>query len=123
MNIIVQDYDENVLELLTLCLAMEGIRVLPLKGTDDILDKIQIFDPDMVILDYKLRATSAIRSCRLIKQIYPQLPVIAISCNIDIRSEYSRNGFDDYIKKPFDIDRLLAIVNRHRTRDNDLLAH
>jgi DNA-binding response OmpR family regulator len=123
MNIIVQDYDDNILELLTLCLALEGISVFPLRETDNIIEKIRMFNPDMIILDYKLRATSAIQSCRLIKQHYPKLPVIAISCNIDIRREYARHGFDDYIKKPFDIDRLLDIVNRHYLRDNDLLEH
>lgn len=48
-----------------------------------------------------------------IKAKYPHLPVVALSCNVNIREKYAKDGFDGYIEKPFDIDLLYKIIRSH----------
>jgi DNA-binding NtrC family response regulator len=65
------------------------------------------------MLDYKLDGHICIDMCHRIKEKYPHLPVIAMSCNCNIYEEYNKVGFDAYIEKPFDLDRLSYIVRKY----------
>jgi DNA-binding response OmpR family regulator len=113
-TIIVQDKDESILDVLKLALEMEGFNVIPVMHcNDDILNIIDKDRPHVVILDYRLDGKDCIDICHKIKDRYPHLPVIAVSCNVGIEVEYAKNGFDAYIKKPFDLDLLYKVINEH----------
>jgi DNA-binding NtrC family response regulator len=117
--IIVQDKDKSILDVLKLALEMEGFNVIPAMHCDDgILDTIDKNRPHVVVLDYRLEGKDCIDICNKIKARYPYLPVIAISCNVGIDREYAKKGFDDYIKKPFDLDLLYKIINKHLPKDS-----
>ena len=113
-KILVQDADESVLDVLTLALKAEGFNVIPVQNSDDkIIDLIDQVRPHVVMLDYRLSGESCIEICHRIKEKYPYLPVIALSCNVNIKESYVKDGFDSYIPKPFDLDLLYRIL-----RDN-----
>jgi DNA-binding response OmpR family regulator len=113
-TILVQDNDPGVLDVLTECLQMEGFEVYGhQKADEDVLKLIDEHRPHVVVLDYVLDGLQAIELCHLIKAKYPFLPVIALSCNTNIQTAYAKDGFDDYIKKPFDIDILYKILRKH----------
>lgn len=114
MNIIVQDCDAGVLEVLSLSLEIEGINVLPLRSSYEIISHIEQFSPDAIILDFKLSGTDAIHACMMIKTKFENLPVIASSCNNNIQSEYRKYGFNDYLKKPFDLDSLYSSLKKYQ---------
>ncbi|NQX54525.1 response regulator [Pedobacter panaciterrae] len=113
-TIIVQDTDAAILDVLTQALIMEGFQVLPvsdIKG--DFLSLVDQHRPHVVMLDYKLDGEACKQTCFQIKQRYPHLPIIAMSCNYNIDRLYGANGFDGYIRKPFDLDLLYTILRRH----------
>lgn len=113
-TIIVQDTDAAILDVLTEALTLEGFEVLPvsdIKG--DFLSLIDLHRPHVVILDYKLNGEASKQTCFQIKQRYPHLPIIAMSCNYNIDRLYGANGFDGYIRKPFDLDLLYRILRRY----------
>jgi len=113
-TIIVQDTDVAILDVLTQALIMEGFQVLPvsdIKG--DFLSLVDQHRPHVVMLDYKLDGEACKQTCFQIKQRYPHLPIIAMSCNYNIDRLYGANGFDGYIRKPFDLDLLYTILRRH----------
>jgi DNA-binding response OmpR family regulator len=114
MKVIIQDNDYCIREIITLCLNEEGINVLPLEFARDVLSNFETYYPDVAILDFKINGGEAIETCRQIKEKYPDVPVLAMSCNNKIKFNYSRFGFDDFIEKPFDIDDLLTIVLRNQ---------
>jgi DNA-binding response OmpR family regulator len=113
-KIVIQETDRAVLDVLKLALTEAGFEVY---ATDqlsvDFLDIIAEKQSDVVVLDYKLDGQDAINVCNQIKQRFPHLPIIALSCNYNIDQEYGQHGFDDFIRKPFDIDRLVKIIRKH----------
>lgn len=113
-TIIVQDTDAAILDVLTEALTMEGFHVLPIQNiNEDFLALVNEHRPHVVMLDYRLNGESCKEICFKIKQHYPHLPVIAMSCNYNIDRLYGINGFDGYIRKPFDLNLLYAILRKH----------
>jgi DNA-binding response OmpR family regulator len=113
-KIVIQETDPSVLELLKLALTEAGFEVHATDHfADDFLDTIAEKSPHLVVLDYKLSGKDAIKICHQIKERFPHLPIIALSCNYNINQDYARQGFDDYIRKPFDLDLLVKILRKH----------
>lgn len=111
--IIVQDTDKAILDVLTDALMMEGFEVCPVLDCDeDFVDLIEQHRPHVVMLDYCLNGEICKEICLKIKAVYPHLPVIALSCNYNIDRLYGDHGFDAYIRKPFDLDLLYAILRK-----------
>lgn len=112
-KVIVQDTDYDLLETMKIILEEANYTVLPVLKYKDVNSKIKIFNPSVVLLDFRLTGEDSISLCRKIKKEYPDISVIAMSCNINIHKEYIRGGFDDFIAKPFDIDHLIKILDKY----------
>ena len=59
-----------------------------------------------MILAFKASGEDAVYALQKIKKNV-SVPVIAMSCDMDIAEKSLRHGFDGHIAKPFDIDELL----------------
>jgi DNA-binding response OmpR family regulator len=119
-TIVIQDTDQDILDILCVALEMEGFQVYALNDIGpEFLELIKKAKPHVVALDYRLSGDDCIRLCRDIKQRYPYLPVLALSCNANINEVYSQFGFDDYIPKPFDLDLLYRILRKHIPKKQD----
>lgn len=111
-RVIVQDIDYDLLETLTIILEEASYEVMSVRTCKAVISQIILFDPHVVLLDFRLSGHEAIRNCNLIKKNFPDLPVVALSCNTNIQNEYFTAGFDDYISKPFDIDELILLMDK-----------
>jgi CheY-like chemotaxis protein len=80
---------------------------------DGVIEMIQRFNPEVVLLDYKITGKKSVETCRKIKALFPNLTVIALSCNPMIPQVYKLAGFDDYIEKPFELDKFIHLMKRH----------
>ena len=113
-RIVIQETDPAVLDILELTLTDAEFDVYATaRFFPGFLDMIAEKKPHVIILDYKLSGKEAIAVCYQIKQQFPHLPIIALSCNYNINQDYERHGFDDYIRKPFDLDLLVKILRKH----------
>jgi DNA-binding response OmpR family regulator len=113
-RIVIQETDPAVLNVLELALTEAGFDVYATGYFfPHFLDIISEKKPHVVLLDYKISGKEAIDVCYQIKQRFPHLPIIALSCNYNINQDYDRHGFDDYIRKPFDLDLLIKILRKH----------
>lgn len=113
-TIIIQDTDKDVLDVLTAALELEHFKVFSVMSDEPgLLSMIGKVRPHVVMLDYRLEGEDCKRICREIKNRYPHLPVVAMSCNSNINEVYDRHGFDDYIEKPFDLDHLYVVLRKH----------
>lgn len=113
-TIIIQDTNAAILDVLTEALNMEGFDVLPVSDVnEDLLSLVDHHRPHVVMLDYRLDGKICKQTCYQIKKRYPHLPIIAMSCHYNIDRLYGENGFDGYIRKPFDLDLLYTILRKH----------
>ena len=109
----IQEADEATLDVVTTALQIEGYQVCSLTDNDEnALDMIRRYRPQIILLDCWLRNNSAGRVSQWIKAHFPHLPVVAFSCDNQIEEKYRQFGFDDYIKKPFDLKVLYKVIKR-----------
>ena len=110
-KVLVVDDDATINEMLNTYLNRNGYDVSSAySGTEAVLlMKTQIFD--LVILDLMLPGLSGEQVLEKMKEIR-QIPVIGLSAKDDAKSkiELLRNGADDYMTKPFDLEELLVRI-------------
>lgn len=110
-TIVVHEADPDVLEVICQALTLEGFDVRSfLNVEENFVECIDQHKTHLILLDYRYDGYISKRTCYQIKQRYAHLPVIALSCNYDIDKRYKEDGFDGYIRKPFDLNQLYSII-------------
>jgi two-component system, OmpR family, response regulator len=112
-RILAVDDDDAILEMLVELLERDGrfdVRVA--RGGYEAGMLTQQFQPDAIVLDYKLPDIDGNRVCRTIRAnpAFAETKIIIISgvADPDEIAELSAAGADDFLKKPFQIDELIA---------------
>jgi len=69
---------------------------------------------DLILMDIKMPGMDGITASRLIREIHPDIPVIAQTAYAMVEdvNKIKSNGFDDYIAKPILPSLLIEKVNR-----------
>ena len=122
-TIVIQEPDESVRDVLKLAFEAEGFNVYTLDSCGPrLLSLIRKTNPSLVLLDFRISGEECIKMFRIIKQSFPRLPVIAMSCNNKIKHIYHNLGFDGYLEKPFDLNMLSQVAwgclhNNNKTAD------
>jgi DNA-binding response OmpR family regulator len=112
-KVIVQDTDSDLLETMTIILEEASYEVLPILNYHDVLQEIGTFKPKLVLLDYMLSGEESKQLCKTIKKDFPAIPIVALSCNHQIKDEFAQAGFDDFINKPFELDELFVVLRKY----------
>ena len=107
--------------MLTHDLRHSGFEVECVNHGARVLERLEGFVPDLVLLDVMLPGKSGFELCRLIR-LRRETPVIMVTAR-DAKADVLaglRDGADDYITKPFDFDefvaRIHAVLRRARPR-------
>lgn len=72
---------------------------------------------DLILMDIKMPVMNGYDATRIIRQIFPQLPIIALSANAykeDIDASFQA-GMDGHISKPFRPEELLTVIKNLET--------
>jgi two-component system response regulator MprA len=123
-RILVIEDDEHVLETVTDMLQSGGHEVIGLRFPDLALDVVAHERPDLILLDVMLSKTSGIDVAdRLWLNGFGTTPLVAMSASI-VMTDLARQTpfFQAVMRKPFDIDRLLAQVSEVLSEDASTLA-
>ncbi|MCK6479646.1 MAG: sigma-54-dependent Fis family transcriptional regulator [Planctomycetaceae bacterium] len=117
-RILLVDDDATVLAILARDLAEEGYESLTAGTGSAALEAIAREDPDAVILDLLLPDTTGQEVLRAIRRTRPDLPVVILSAQEDASPvvECLRLGALDYLEKPYDRARLVAVLRNARDR-------
>jgi len=69
---------------------------------------------DMILMDIKMPEMDGFEASRRIKQIRPEIPIIAQTAfaSRDDKMNSLRSGCDDYISKPIEIELLISKINK-----------
>mgnify|MGYP000026500422 CR=1 FL=1 len=118
-RILVVDDDEDILEIICIYLRNHGYIVDTANSSTAALEKVKNSKFDLIILDIVLPDYEGTKLCEQIRQnIY--CPIIFISCIDD--EDYILKaldiGGDDYIRKPFNLNELLARIKANLRRMN-----
>jgi DNA-binding NtrC family response regulator len=117
VTILIADDQADVLEALRLLLKPEGYQVVTARSPGGILSAIEErdFDAALIDLNYTRDTTSGREGLELLPQLQSldwTLPVIVMTAwgSVDSAVEAMRRGAWDYLEKPWDNARLLAIL-------------
>jgi len=117
-HILLVDDDLDILSALKILLVPEGFTVQLCQTPEAALAAIAQHNFDLVLMDlnYSLDTTSGEEGLKLIaaiRKLDECLPVIVMTgwATIDVAVNTMKNGANDFIQKPWDIDRLIAIIN------------
>lgn len=95
-------------------LERQGYRVVIASNGSEAAEAVASSRFDLVLLDLEMPKIDGHRALRLIKDRQPSLPVVAVTAYATVGDleRCLQEGFDDYISKPYEIDKLRALVAR-----------
>ncbi|MDA8165843.1 MAG: sigma-54 dependent transcriptional regulator [Desulfobacteraceae bacterium] len=112
-KVLIVDDDPLITIGLERTVAKEGFLTAAATTGNKALQKIEEDPPDIVLLDIKLPdSLDGLALLEIIKQTRPEITVIMISGQAEIRSavDAMKAGASDYLEKPIDFNRLKAIL-------------
>lgn len=128
-RILVVEDDSALREALTDTLEMAGHQALAVADGEAALARLEGEAADMVISDVQMPGMNGHELLRRVKRMRPGIPFILMTAygQIEKAVEAMREGACDYLPKPFEPDRLLAVVARYlpgppAAPDMDLIA-
>jgi DNA-binding response OmpR family regulator len=114
-RILLVDDDPEIVETLRFALEAKGFEILVARDGNQGLAVAEREDPDLVILDMMMPKRSGFLVLEKLRRTHAvPVRVIMITANEGSRHKaYAEMlGVDDYIRKPFAMDRLVDSVNR-----------
>ena len=114
-RILIVDDDPEIIEAVSYALESSGYEVLIARDGTEGLKAAERDNPDLVILDMMMPKRSGFLVLEKLRVSRPvPVRVIMITANEGkLHKEYAEDlGVDDYIRKPFGMDRLLESVKR-----------
>ncbi len=112
-KILVLDDNEDILEIVHEVLSYAQFEVKSISESDRCMELMEEFNPDLVLLDFRVSGANGGEICRQIKAHpkFNNVPVIIFSAYINHTDEILAYGCDAVINKPFDLFELIDKVN------------
>jgi DNA-binding NtrC family response regulator len=112
--ILILDDEEDVCQLMCRILMDSGHEVGTFTEVGDALEWLKSHNPDLVLLDYRLRGTDGISVVGSIRMSRPATEIIIITGkpSPEIERKASELGIREYLVKPVEIKDLEFHVNR-----------
>ena len=120
LSILIVDDDEVMRNALKRVMSNEGFNVLSASDGIELSKVLEASRLDMILLDVNLPWVDGFELCRLIKAHHAlkNVPIIMVSARKtqqDVESGFTA-GCNDYVTKPFDVNHILEVVNKHIVR-------
>ena len=111
-KVMVVDDEPDVRQLLGDFLGSRGYEVFLAADGLAAVSQLDVYKPDLVLLDVAMPGMDGVETLRQISMIAPATRVIMVTANTDISltSRLLALGAVDYIPKPFDLDYLEQAV-------------
>ena len=111
-NILIADDEEMIRDLINITLSKEGFICHQAASAEEGLEIVNSQQLDMALLDIMMPGRSGIDLLKDIKKVTPDTPVLMITAMNDMDTALSciHCGADDYITKPFNLERVLLTV-------------
>ncbi len=112
-TILLVDDDKAILNSLELLLELSGYKVISTAQGSKTIPLASRNQPDLILLDMYLSGTTGKEICQKLKILEKtkDIPVIMISAHPKGGVESVKAGADYFLAKPFDITKLLKLLN------------
>ena len=114
-KVFIFDDNTDILDLCTIILEDAGYEIKTSSTSNDIIDQVNAYTPDIIFMDNWLPDVGGIDATRALKsdEKLKSIPVIYFSANNDVMALADQAGADGYLSKPFDIHELEDIIIKH----------
>jgi DNA-binding response OmpR family regulator len=114
-RILIIDDEEDVLIPLSALLQKKGYQVATISRGSIAFKTVDVFKPDIILLDVKLNDFDGRDICWQLKEgkKTKHIKILLCSAYITRKDEYKEYGADDFIGKPFEFKDLLKKINLH----------
>lgn len=119
-RIYVVDDDALIVSLVTRSLVKEGYEVKSSGDALNLENEVASFAPDLLLLDIGLPDRSGLDGLKGVREVNSDLPVVMLTADdaIDTAVKAMKLGAADYLTKPFEMDRLKAVIDSIVERGN-----
>lgn len=110
----VVDDDRSIRWVVERALSQAGLDCSSFESADAMLAALDTSVPDVVVSDIRMPGTDGLELLATLKKRHPKLPVIITTAHSDLDSavtSYEEGAFE-YLPKPFDVDEMVATVER-----------
>lgn len=117
-RVLVVDDDDLIRDMVSTALRYAGYRTSVARDGAGALARVADVAPDLVVLDVLMPGMDGLQVCRRLRDSGHDVPVVFLTARAgsrDVLEGFAR-GADDYVKKPFVLDELLARVRAVLTR-------
>jgi len=113
-KVLIVDDAPDTLEIIQKLLAFEGYEVLTAQTGEEALRKAEVDKPEVVLLDINLPGIDGNEVLRRIRTFDPIVSVVMLTAfaTVDNAIHALKEGASDFIKKPFENEHLIHMVNQ-----------
>ncbi len=118
-KILVGEDSSIIINLTKSVLAFENYEMKAARNGKQVLEFLEKEDFDLILMDISMPVLDGVECTKMIRNlqdpIKSKLPIIAISGNINnyTMDDFRKIGFDEFIQKPLDFDKVLATVKKY----------
>jgi DNA-binding response OmpR family regulator len=112
-RILIIDDDPDIRTVMNILLKKQGFEVDSASRREEVFEKVQAFNPSIILLDVLLSGSDGRDICRELKadDATKAIPVIMFSAHPGAADNIDSYGANDFISKPLNVDALLEKVN------------
>ncbi len=118
-KVLMVEDDPDITELLEEYLGRYGIELFSVGSPSAGLEKLRLERYDLMLVDLGLPEMDGLELCRIVKEHYPELPVIVSTARANVSDKVVafEIGVDDYVAKPYEprelVARIQALIKRY----------
>lgn len=111
-KILLLDDNLDIVQIVEEVLAYENFEVKSATKSLGFLPLVEQYNPDMIILDYRLQDGNGGEVCHAIKQHprFKHIPIIIFTAYMQPGLDLAKYGCNAVISKPFDLDNLVDTI-------------
>ena len=114
LTVLIVDDDEDICFMLEDLLNHWGYQAITACGAKESLEILKKEAPLVVLSDIEMPGTNGLQLLQIIKQQYPEVPVIMMSGRVTAEEDAKRSlelGVFEFIPKPFDLEYLRQVLS------------
>lgn len=113
-KVLVADDNRDILWVTAFLLRKNGFDVLTAEKGEEILNKIEKYHPQLILLDIYLSGTDGRDICKKLKsnEATRSIPIIMFSAHANFNEVMQSTCADDFVSKPFDSFDLISRIQK-----------